>query len=170
MKKKILVISVLLLTFAFISIPVMAAPAIKKDATITVVSGPPVIDELRYVSDGTITHGRGVSDPEATVTLTIPGIGTYTGTWHTEWIANGNWKKVSLGMDGKAVIPSKNTMTFPEGTFEGVNQRRITGPNAMFPTTVEDYCVYKGISGDFKGWTLKVTGDVGYVIIPKPEP
>ena len=165
MKKNILVITVLLLTFALLSIPVMGKPATKiEGVTTTVMSGPPVLDgPPRSVSDGTITHATGESDPLATVTLTIPGVDTYVGGWHTDWRANGNWKKAPLG---KGIIPSKNTMTFPEGTFVGVNQRRLTGPNPMFPTTLEDHGVYQG-TGMFEGWTLKLTNGVGYIIRPK---
>ena len=166
MNKKMLVIPVLLLAFALISIPVMGAPATKiEGVTIEVHStGPPDPYDgyPRWVSDHTIVHSKGESAPDSTVTLTIPTVGTYTGTWHTEWIANGNWKKDSI----ETVISSKNTMTFAEGTFEGVNQRRITG-SPLSPTTLEDHSVYKGTTGMFKGWTLKLTNDEGYVIIPK---
>jgi hypothetical protein len=166
--KKILVITVLLLTVAMLAIPVMGAPATKiEGVTITVVSGPPVPDEPpRFVSDGTISHATGQSASGATVTLYIPGVGTYEGDWHADWRANANWKKASEGMY-QGVIPSKNTMTFPEGTFVGVNQRRITGISPFHPDAIiEDQGVYKG-TGMFEGWTLKLTNNEGYLIIPK---
>ena len=174
MNKKMLVIPVFLLAFAFISIPVMGAPATKiEGVTIEVfTTGQPVPDDgyPRWVSDGTIVHSKGESSPGSTVTLFIPGVGTYVdGDWHTDWIFNGNWKK------GEFVIPSKNTMTFAEGTFEGVNQRRITGESPFSPTAYfEDRSVWKGVSGIFKGWTLKLSYEgtpstitEGYIIIPK---
>ena len=164
MKKKILVITVLLLTFALLSIPVMGKPATKiEGVTIAVLStGPPVPYDgyPRWVSDGTISHLKGESSPGSTVTLTIPEVGTYVGGWDTDWLVNGNWKI------GESKIPSKNTMTFAEGTFVGVNQRRFTGENP-FSGINEDRGVYKGTTGMFKGWTLKLTNDEGYVIIPK---
>jgi len=176
MKKKILVITVLLLTFAFISIPVMGKPATKiEGVTIEVHStGPPVSYDgyPRFVSDGTISHARGESSPGSTVTLTIPIPGqeplVLDGGWHTDWIANGNWKK------GEWVISSKGTMTFEGGMFVSVNQRRITGDSPMSPTAYfKDRSVWKG-TGIFKGWTLKLsregTSDVitdGYLIMPK---
>jgi hypothetical protein len=164
MRKKLLVIPVLLLTFALILIPVMGAPATMiEGVTITVVGGLPVTypGYPRFVSDGTISHARGESSSGSTVTLFIPGVGTYEGDWDVEWIANGNWKK------GEWVISSKNTMTFAEGTFVGVNQRRITGESPMSPTAIiEDQGVWKG-TGMFKGWTLKLTNNEGYIIIPK---
>jgi hypothetical protein len=163
MNKKIIVVFAALLFLAMFVAPVMAAPATKiEGVTMTVAqSGPPVIDKRRFVSDDTISHSTGGSSPGSTVTLTIPDVGTYSGDWHTAWIANGNYKI------GEFIIISKNTMTFAEGTFEGVNQRRITGESPQSPTAIiEDYCVYKG-TGMFKGWTLKITNDEGYVIIPK---
>ena len=163
MNKKILVIPILLLTFVLLSIPVMAKPATKIDVTMTVVSGPPTVLEAHFVSDDTIRHSRGEGYQPSTVTLDIPGVGTYSGNWATFWMANGNYKK---GEFSEFIIISKNTMTFAEGTFVGVNQRRITGPSPMLPTTLEDYCVWKG-TGMFKGWTLKTTTSEGYVIIPK---
>jgi hypothetical protein len=161
--RKVLGIAVFLMAVAMLAVPVMAAPATKiEGVTITVVTpGPPVPYEgyPRVVSDGTISHSKGESPLGSTVTLFIPGVGTYEGDWSTEWIANANLKI------GECVIPSKNTMTFAEGTFEGVNQRRITG-NPMSPAAIEDQGVYKGVSGDFKGWTLKITNNEAYVIIP----
>jgi hypothetical protein len=168
MNKKVLGIAVTLLIAAMFVAPAMAAPATKiEGVTITVVTGPPVPYDgyPRLVSEGTIAHSRGESFPDSTVTLFIPGVGIYSGTysgdWDTVWIANANFKK------GQFIIPSKNTMTFTEGTFEGVNQRRITGESPMSPTAIiEDYCVWKG-TGMFKGWTLKTTNNEGYIIIPK---
>lgn len=165
--KKILVISFLLLTFAMLSIPVMAESPTKKDAAITVMpAGPPISDPgyPRFVSHGTISHSIGTSTPGATVTLTIQDVGTFTGDWDSVWRVNGNWKKASEGM-GQWVISGIRTMTFPEGTFVGRNQRRITGSHPM-TGTIEDHGVYRGISGMFTGWTLKLTNDEGYVIIP----
>jgi hypothetical protein len=164
LNKKVLGIALVCVFLAVLATPVMAAPATKiEGVTITVTTGPPVPYDgyPRWVSEGTISHSRGESFPASTVTLFIPGVGTFSGDWHTVWMSNGNWKK------GEFIIPSKNTMTFAEGTFEGVNQRRITGENPMSPyAIIEDHGVYKGVSGDFIGWTLKITNNEGYVIIP----
>jgi hypothetical protein len=168
MNKKILVISVLLLTFALLSIPVMGAPAIKKPATIVVTGGVPVVDVIRFVGQGRISHATGGTPEDAKVTLTIGG-DTYEGDWDSDWKVNRNWPKE------KGVIRSTHTMTFEgKGTFVGVNQRRIYGPDPFIPDRIVDHCVYKGISGMFTGWTLKISYDgppggasTGYAIIPK---
>jgi hypothetical protein len=165
MKKKILGVLVALLALALLTVPVMGAPATKKPATIVVMGGGPVPDEPpRFVgkgTPGTISHATGGTAEGATVTLTIEDIGTFTGDWDSDWKVNRNWPLE------KGIIRSKLTMTFTEGTFEGVNQRRIYGPDPYNPDTIEDYCVFKGISGMFTGWTLKIRNTVGYAIIPK---
>ena len=172
MNKKILGIPVLILTFALLSIPVMGAPATKiEEVTMTVENGGPVSYDgyPRWVSDDTILLSKGGTSPEATVTLVIPGVGTYNGPWYSEWIAMANWKKDPV----ETVINAKHVMTFEGGTFEGVNQRRITGPPVAPDSIIEDRSVYQG-TGIFKGWTLKLsregTPDViteGYLILPK---
>ena len=162
MNKKILGVLVVLLALALLTVPVMGAPAIKKPATIVVTSGGPVLDEPpRFVGQGRISHATGGTAENAEVTLTIEDIGTFTGDWDSDWKVNRNWP-LEMG-----VITAKHTMTFTQGTFEGVNQRRIYGPDPYNPDTLEDHCVYKGISGMFTGWKLKLTNGVGYAIIPK---
>ena len=68
---------------------------------------------------------------------------------------------------------SKLTLTFGDDTFEGVNQRRITG-NPMLPTSlIEDHVVLRG-TGTFQGQTLKLSSKgtppviaEGYIIMPQ---
>jgi len=99
--KKVLGIALTVFFLAMLTIPVMAAPAKKiEGVTIEVVGGSPVPYEGSpwSVSDGTIGHGKGYVVPGATVTLTIPTVGTYEdGVWESEWTANSNRKKRSMG-------------------------------------------------------------------------
>jgi hypothetical protein len=175
MNKKILGVLVALLAVALLTVPVMGAKATKIEGVTVITENAgavPYEGYPRWVSDGTISHGRGGTNPDATVTLIIPGVGTYVGAWDSEWISSANWKKDPV----EIVITSIHTMTFEEGTFEGVNQRRITGPPLAPNSILEDHSVLQGI-GIFKGWTLKISyegtvedlqfGSEGYLIIPK---
>ncbi len=90
MNKKILVITVLLLTFALISIPVMGAPATIKEVTMTA-ANIPTPDDLRWVSHDTIRHARGTGTGTGAVTLNIPGQDPLIGDWYSEWANEGNF-------------------------------------------------------------------------------
>jgi hypothetical protein len=173
MNKKIFVITVLLLTFALLSIPVMAAPATKIEGVTVMadIEQTPDPGYPRVVSHGTITHGKGTS--EGTVTVNIPGQTTpLVGDWNGEWVSTGNWKKdpVVLNIRGKVV------WTFDGGTFVGVIQRKIIGFPPDPPTVIPyfiDNLVLRG-TGVFHGQTLKLSFEgyppviqAGYIILPK---
>ena len=173
MNKKILVIPVLLLTFALFSIPVMAAPATKiEGVTLTAVAPPaPDFGFPRFVAHDTIVHSRGTSTGK--VTLTIPGYPLPEGDWDSEWITNGNFKQDPA----EVVIRGKVTLTFTgegtTGTFKGVIQRKIIGYPPTGDSIFEDHMVLQG-TGNFKGQTLKLSYegtlpviDEGYLIIRK---
>ena len=169
MKNRILVIAVLLLTFALLSIPVMAEPAIKIEGVTVTASVTQTMDPgyPRFVSHGTISHGKGTS--VGTVTVNIPGKTPLNGIWNGEFVSNGHWKEDPdvLNIRGKLV------WTFTGGTFEGVVQRKITGLPISGSSYFKDNAVLRG-TGDFQGQTLKLTFEgyppviqAGYIIIPK---
>jgi hypothetical protein len=164
MKKKIFVITVLLLTFALISIPVMGAPATKIEVTVTSsvtqTPGPP------NVVDHGIAHVRGTST--GTFDITIQGqVDPLNFAYYGEWIARGKgWPPPNP--EYEAVIMGKVTLTFIgeglTGTFEGTTHRKLVGlPVSSYMST---HLVLHGTE-DFKGQTLKITDDEGYLIIPK---
>jgi hypothetical protein len=166
MKKKILVIPFLLLTFALLSIPVMGAPATIREVTMTAATTP-IPDYTWWVSHDTIRHARGTGT--GTVTLNIQGQGPLPGTWYSEWANNGNFKKDPVEL----VIRAKVVLTFTGGTFEGVLQRKIIGYPPSGSSIFIDHMVLQG-TGDFKGQTLKLSYEgtppvisEGYLIISK---
>jgi hypothetical protein len=179
MNKKFLVIPVLLLTFVFISIPVMAAPA-KKIEGVTMTRITPAVRKVhpgypRYVGNG-IGHSKGNST--FTVRLTIPGLGPMgsdlilEGARHGEWISNSMWKNApDPDPEARAVITASVVITFTgtgtTGTFVGRVYRTITG----FPFPSEITVMYTRIvlhgTGDFRGQTVKLIDGEGYAIIPK---
>jgi hypothetical protein len=176
MNKKILVSTVLLLTMAMLTIPVMAAPATKiEGVTVTaVVTQAADPGYPRFVSAGTIGHSKGTS--VGTVTVNIPGKTPLNGTWNGEWVSMSNWKEdpVVVNIRGKVVWTFTGEGT--TGTFVGLVQRKITGFPPDPPTVIpyfEDHVVLRG-TGDFLGQTLKLTFEgyppviqEGYIIIPK---
>ena len=116
-----------------------------------------------------------------TVTITIPdpedpenpaAAEVLSGDWYTEWVANANWKKDPV----ETVIMSKVTLTFDDGTFEGMSQRTIKGSPFDFSSYFEDSMVLHGTE-DFQGQTLKLSYAgipiedpmiaEGYIIMPK---
>jgi hypothetical protein len=174
MKKNILLITVLLLTFAFISIPVMAKPATKiEGVTVTaVVTQTPNPGFPRLVSHDAIGHTKGTST--GTVAITIPTEDplnpiVLNGDWKGEFVTRG---KFTLD-PAEVLIRGKLVWTFTGGTFEGVIQRTIIGyppgPSSIFI----DHAVLHG-TGDFRGQTLKISFEgtppiiqEGYLINPK---
>ena len=177
MNKKILVIPVLLLTFALLSLPVMGAPATKIEGVtlVAMVSQTPL---YQRPVDHTIIHAKGTST--GTVTLNIPGQDPRPGTWNGEWVTRNKGSNYpDPDPEAELIITGKVTLTFTGGTFKGVIQRTITGwtlgppPGPIASTTFEDHMVFHG-TGDFQGWTLKLSYEgplppvaEGYVIIPK---
>ena len=161
MKKKMLVIPVLLLTFALFSIPVMGAPATKIEGTLTTDTTPPEYDPdfPREVSHDTISHGRGTTAGTATLTI---GQDIHGGDWDSEWISVVNLKKDPAEM----VISSKVKLAFTGGTFEGVSIRKIIGYPPGPSSIIETHMVLRG-TGDFRGQTLKHSDGTYYLIMPK---
>ena len=145
-------------------------------------------DFPRMVSHGTISHSKGYSD--GTVTLTIPIDPSdpliLAGDYDSVWIGKG---KISVNpAETEVLIMGQIVLTFTDestgiegttGTFEGVTHRMIIGWDAgpTLTSTFIDQAVLHG-TGDFQGWTLKLTyegqpglpplfADEGYAIIPK---
>ena len=152
LKKKVSVISVILLSIAIIAVPVFAAPATKiEDVTLTSITSQSANDPL--IVDHTILHTTGATF--GTCTLNIPGVGTLEGDWYSEWISRNKWSNYpDPDPEAELVITSKVVLTFTGGTFEGMSQRKITGypigPSSYFET----YVVLHG-TGGFRGQTLK---------------
>ena len=93
MKKKILGLAISIAMLAMLAAPVMAAPATKIEGVTVTASVTQTMDPgyPRFVSDGTISHGKGTS--EGTVTVNIPGETPLNGDWNGEFVTMGHWKK-----------------------------------------------------------------------------
>ena len=164
----------------------MAAPAIKIEGVTMGVSpgAPEPYDGYpRWSGEPfeSISKSKGDTPEGMTVIITIPdpedpenpaAAEVLSGDWYTEWVANANWKKDPV----ETVIMSKVTLTFDDGTFEGMSQRTIKGSPFDFSSYFEDSMVLHGTE-DFQGQTLKLSyagrpiedpmiAD-GYIIMPK---
>lgn len=162
MSKKILVIPILLLTFALISIPVMAAPATKVGATATIEYATMTpVDNFFSVQkeDHAINHVKeGIST--GAVNLTI-GVVLHEGTVSGEWRGNAKYPSPDFPWaDAEGIILSKHVWTFTDagftGTFEGVTHSRWIGQIPAFRSYIEYHMVLHG-TGDMEGQTLRLS-------------
>jgi hypothetical protein len=158
MNKKILVIPVLLLTFALLTIPVMGAPATKIEGVtatldITKTSVYTVVDHgILQIRDGIAT---------GTVTINIPGQDPLVGTVYGEFIGTMKLNSPSPPWPGaESVMMGCPVFTFTgegtTGTFEGVRHTKMIG----FPEPVVSYINTRFVlhgTGDFLGQTLKLS-------------
>jgi len=172
MNKKLLVIPVLLLTFALLSIPVLGAPATKIEG-VTTTSGTPVRmihpGYPRNVDHG-IRHTKG--NTTQTITLTIPGLGPsgsdliLEGSHYSDWISMSMWRNdPDPDPEAIAIIKAEVVWTFTGGTFEGRVYRTITG--MPIPVGVTYTRIVLHGTGDFRGQTVKLIDGEGYILIPK---
>jgi hypothetical protein len=173
MNKKILVITVLLLTFVLLSIPVMAAPATKKDVTVAM--------DVEQSMTSIRVVGKGVAQISGTsagwFNLTIEGEAIPQNfTWAGEWALTMKGFPPP-NPDGGTVIMGKVLLTYEgadkTGTFEGTVHKKVTGIPPPLATNICSHMVFQGTE-DFQGQTLKLSFDgvppevpVGYIIIPK---
>ncbi|MFC1487913.1 hypothetical protein ACFLRN_09550 [Thermoproteota archaeon] len=175
MKKKLLVIPVILLTFVLLSIPVMAAPATKIEGVTLTFDHIPTLGPQNFVDHTIIQTRGGTSFGEAT--LTIPGIPLPKGTWDTTWTSTAKWPSFPIpDPEGGNMIREKVKMIFTgvgtNGTFEGRAQWKWVGTMGAL-LSIEVHMVLRG-TGDFKGQTLKLSSEPalpavieGCLIIPK---
>jgi hypothetical protein len=164
MKKKILVIPVMLLTFAFLSLPVMAAPATKIEGVVLEFLHTATPTNYRFV-DSTIIQSRGNSLGLAR--LIIPDMPDLLGgTWDTNWAST---VKQPLypdpDPDGWNIIREDVTISFTGGTFEGRAQYKWVGSTLdltttppTLPSVIAVHMVLRG-TGDFHGWTVKLSSE-----------
>jgi hypothetical protein len=178
MKKKILVIPVLLLTFALLSIPVMAAPATKIEGVTLILLHTP-LGGPQHIVDHTIIHTIGTSyGPANLIIPTDQDPLVLEGIWDTEWFST---QKLSDTVMERNLIRENVTLTFTDestgypdttGTFEGRAQWKWFFTDGTL-SSITAHMVLRG-TGDFKGQTLKLSFegtppviDEGYLIIPK---
>ena len=185
LNKKILGIAVTLLLAAMFVAPALAAPATKIEGVeMYVAAGQiPYPGFPHMVSHGTISHSKGYSD--GTVTLIIPINPSdplvLNGGYASEWIGKG--KISEKPAETELLIMGTWVLTFTgegtTGTFEGVTHRTIIGwdvgppPGPLEGSVFIDRAVLHG-TGDFQGWTLKLSYDgefppvpaEGYLVIP----
>jgi hypothetical protein len=158
MKNKILVITVLLLTFALLSIPVMAAPATKIEGVTAILEAALIPDpaSLRMV-DHNIVFNEGTS--AGTITLNIPGKDPLVGTSSGTWSGRSKWTDFpNPNPEATNVVRGKMVLTFTGGTFEGTTHIKSKGlpPLPPFGIYTEYHMVLQG-TGDFEGQTLKLS-------------
>jgi hypothetical protein len=178
MKKKILVIPVFLLTFALLSLPVMAVPATKIEGVTLMLyhtpSGGP-----QHIVDHTIIHTIGTSYGPAILTIpTDQDPLELQGIWDTDWFST---QKLSDGIMEGNLIRENVTLTFTDestgypdttGTFYGRAQWKWFFTDGTL-SSITAHMVLRG-TGDFKGQTLKLSYEPalppvieGCLIIPK---
>ena len=144
MKKKNLVIPVMLLSFALLSLPVMATPATRKEnVTLTLetllIADP---DSAHWV-DYNILHNEGISISNATLNREIQP--DYTGPINNLYVTwNATTKFTSLIMPdpgARNIVKGEWVLTFTgegaTGTFEGVGHTKSIG---LPPISLPGYC------------------------------
>jgi hypothetical protein len=174
MRVKILLIPVLLLTLAFVTLPVMGAPATKIEG-VTATIDMDATWETRLVDHG-ILHLRGTFPGE--VTLNIPGKDPLTGTAYVDAIGKIKFDKPDPPFpEAEGLFRGKMVWTFTgentTGTFEGVRHNKWIGYPRPFTSFWDNHMVLRG-TGDFAGQTLKLSymgpsplALEGTLIIPK---
>ena len=179
MNKKILGIAVVLLAAAMLTVPVMAKPATKIEATlivnVAIISDP----DFTHDVDHNIHHNIGIATGTATLT-TISG-DSFNFDYYGTWSGTSKWTDLpNPDPEGTNIIVGKVILTCTNeditGTFEGVSHTKSIGlpPVPPFGSYVETHTVLQG-TGDFKGQTLRVSyagpppapGLEGYLTIPK---
>lgn len=175
MNKKILTIPILLLTLAFVTIPVLGAPATKIEGVTATIDMYPTWDVTWMVDHG-ILHLRGSFPGE--VTLNVPGQDPLVGTAYADAIGKIKFDKPEPPFpETEGLFRGKMVWTFTgegtTGTFEGVRHNKWIGYPRPVTSYWDNHIVLRG-TGDFAGHTLKLSYKgppplalEGTLIIPK---
>lgn len=163
MNKNVLVFAVALMAVAMLATPVMAAPAQKIPITAIPSNQDNISTEKTWITNGDIRIVQGMIRMGDLV-LTIDGQPPLVGTLLDEHLNMEFNLKIgkALGHSRKCVWTFEGVKGF-EGSFRGA--KTIKGsfiPYTNFAPqnrlTVEQHGVFQG-SGDFEGWTLKISMD-----------
>ena len=178
MNRKILVIPVLLLTFALLSLPVMGAPATRIEGVTLTTAIALIPDPTTIIfADHNIVHNDGIGT--GTATLNIPLQPSLHFNYYGVWNGTAKWTGFPApDPEGTNVVKSRTILTCTDegitGTFEGTLHTKTIGlPPPVATSYVEYNMIFHG-TGDFQGQTLKLsyagappTDLEGTLIIPK---